>query len=483
MKVSAPQPSINRALGAALRNVGLGAALLVGFGCALGSDRDEDVSVSQVPGRRGESTAERLHRHGVNCMDQLERSECAIDYFEQLVALDAPERELMGDAIFRLVKLYKRADRDEDVKRLMRRYWELGMARGSSTTVPYAARFLPADMTVMVTVNMERLGESKLWQSIDPEIHDLIFTCDEALREELKAKRKARREAAKARGDAPSFDPTRSPSDDDDAKDDAKDKGEDGKPGQSGSEAPRPDPVFEDLCKIAEALGQPDPRAWSRFTSAVDHWDPTNSMLILEIDELGPLLDAGVAEGRLVAAGERRFTVPALVYQDAPVELVKLDSDEIVVTPAKLAPDLLAAFDNRDERLHADLVELIESTPDDVVFFTAMTRPALVWGIKQAGNFAASVMPQPRGMVISAAAYEYAGVFVRMHTPDQLKSAFLIRLVRLFMTRAAESAAEDGPSPEAELLSDMDLSQASDGSIIFSSVLSTQQVNLFLGMM
>lgn len=457
-------------------------ALLSVSSCALGADSGEDVKVSQVPGRRGESTAERLHRHGVNCMDQLERSECAIDYFEQLVALDAPERELMGDAIFRLVKLYKRAERDEDVKRLMRRYWELGMARGSSTTVPYSARYLPADMTVMVSVNMQRLDESKLWQTIDPEIHDLIFTCDEALREELRAKRKARREAAKKRGDAPSFDPTRSPgrdgdkpgddeTDDDDADEDASD------------EDPRPDPVFENLCKIADALGQPDARAWDRFTSAVDHWNPTNSMLILEIDELGSLLDRGVAEGRLVAAGDRHWKVPALPYQGAPVELIKLDSDEIVVSPAKLAPALLEAFDARDERMHQDLVELVEATPDDVVFFTAMTRPALVWGIKQAGNFAASMMPQPRGMVVSAAAYEYAGVFVRMHTPDQLKSAFLIRLVRIFMKNAADSAAEDGPSLEAELLSDMDLSQASDGSIIFSSVLSSQQVDLFLGMM
>ena len=124
---------------------------------------------------------------------------------------------------------------------------------------------------------------------------------------------------------------------------------------------------------------------------------------------------------------------------------------------------------------------LIEATPADQVFFTAMTRPALVWGIKQAGDLAASVMPQPRGMVVSAAAYDYAGVFVRMHTPDKLKGAFLVGMVRLFMQGQADDARDEGRSLEYELLSDMDLSQADDGSILFSSVLSSGQVEqLFL---
>lgn len=457
--------------------IGLAATFVIGVGvsaCVLGRDREQDVNVSQVPGRRGESTAQRLHRHGVNCMDQLERSECAIDYFEQLVALDAPERELMGDAIFRLVKLYKRADRDEDVQRLMRQYWDLGMARGSSGIVPYAARYLPREMSVMVSVNMDRLGDAKLWQSLEPDLRDLIFTCDEELRKELEAKQAAKREAARERGDQ-SFGRPRSPGDDE------KEPGEDQK--DKDRDEKRPDPVFDNLCKIAETLGQPDPRAWSRFTSAVDHADPTMSALVIEMEQLGPTLEAGVASGKLAAGGERRWSMPSVDYEGAPLELVQLDSDEIVVVPAKLAAELLTAFDQRDERMHPDLRELIEATPEDVVFFTALTRPALVWAIKQAGNFAASVLPQPRGMVISAAAYEYAGVFVRMHTPDKLKAAFLIGMVRLFMNNAAKSAAEDGPSPEAELLADMDLSQANDGSIIFSSVLSQQQVDLFLSMM
>src|SRR5690606_39657229 len=58
--------------------------------------------------REGESEAERLYRHGRDCMDTLERDDCAIDYFEQLVELGPDRPHLVCDSTLQLGALYSR---------------------------------------------------------------------------------------------------------------------------------------------------------------------------------------------------------------------------------------------------------------------------------------------------------------------------------------------------------------------------------------
>ncbi|HVH97720.1 MAG TPA: hypothetical protein VM869_03380, partial [Enhygromyxa sp.] len=145
--------------------------------------------------REGESEAERLYRHGRDCMDTLERDDCAIDYFEQLVELAPDRRDLVGDATFRLVELYRRHDRAEQATLLLRKFWEIGMDRGSAGVVPYGARFAPETITTMVMVDVDRLKASRLHQDLPADAKDMMFTCDEARREQLAAEVEARREA------------------------------------------------------------------------------------------------------------------------------------------------------------------------------------------------------------------------------------------------------------------------------------------------
>src|SRR5690606_15059131 len=137
--------------------------------------------------REGESEAERLYRHGRDCMDTLERDDCAIDYFEQLVELGPDRRDLVGDATFRLVELYRRHGKPEQATLLLRKFWELGMGLGSAGVVPYGTRFAPPTVTSLVMVDVDQLEASRLHQDLPADAKDMMFTCDQARREQLEA--------------------------------------------------------------------------------------------------------------------------------------------------------------------------------------------------------------------------------------------------------------------------------------------------------
>ena len=57
-----------------------------------------------------ESPVQRHHRKGVHCMDVIERSDCAIEQFEAVLEEDTRERELVTDAMVRLLQLYRKAE-------------------------------------------------------------------------------------------------------------------------------------------------------------------------------------------------------------------------------------------------------------------------------------------------------------------------------------------------------------------------------------
>ena len=104
-----------------------------------------------------ETGAERLHRQGVHCMDVIERSECAIEHFEALIDEDTRQRELVTDALLRLMTLYRREGRPEDIGPLLRKFWDAGGGRRASGHLPYSARFLPPELDMMINLDPPRV--------------------------------------------------------------------------------------------------------------------------------------------------------------------------------------------------------------------------------------------------------------------------------------------------------------------------------------
>jgi hypothetical protein len=443
---------------------GLLPAVVAGL-AACASPEAERAAVAPTSARRGETQAEALHRHGVNCMEVIEREQCAIENFERLVALDPPRRDLVGDAIFRLVDLYRRQGRDEEVKLLLRKFWAAGMRRGRSAVLPYGARYLDEHMTALVHVDLARLDESTMFGSLTADAKHWMFTCDEELRAELRARRKARREAARA--DRPQPDKTAT----------EKRREERWEAGRKKAAA-KPDPVYDEgLCQLARALGHDDLRAWHKFANAQNHLDPRLSMAVARIPDLDTELGDAVAAGSLTSVGDGVFALAGVEYEGEPVHVAKVDREEILLAPARLMPGVLAARDADVVRLRPDVRALAEQVPHDAVFFTVVTQEALVHGIEQSGTPLAALFPTPEGLLISAVAYDYAGVFVRMPTSDPLKVGFLVALARKLVEGASAEAEEEGDHGRAELMDTMDISQTDDGTaLVVSVVLSRLQV-------
>ena len=307
--------------------------------------------------RPGESEAERLYRHGRDCMDTLERDDCAIDYFEQLIALEPDRRELVGDATFRLVELYRRHDKAEDATLLLRKFWELGMGRISAGVVPHSTRFAPESLTTMFMVDVATLEQSGLNRALPQDAKDMMFTCDEARRKQLSEQAKARREAKEQERLASMTDKEREEYQnrrkrlrfgrgDKDKKDDKK--------GDDKNEDDEDKTVYSagGFCKVAAALGLTDPRDFEKFLGASNHADPHESLAIMRIDELEAKLAAAIEAGQIVAEPApqiegrdlaamtqgmrdklRVWTLSDFEYQGQGVQLLTLDRDELTMAP------------------------------------------------------------------------------------------------------------------------------------------------------
>ncbi|MEZ4454315.1 MAG: hypothetical protein R3B09_32985, partial [Nannocystaceae bacterium] len=129
-----------------------------------------------------ESTAKKHHRKGVHCMEEIERSECAIEHFEAVLVEDTHERELITDAILRLIKLYRKAGEDEALRTVLRRFWEAGGKRQRQGHLPFTARHLPADIDMVGHVDFQRSLAAPLAKRVPAEVPELLLTCDEARR-------------------------------------------------------------------------------------------------------------------------------------------------------------------------------------------------------------------------------------------------------------------------------------------------------------
>jgi hypothetical protein len=449
--------------------------------------------------RPGESEAERLYRHGRDCMDTLERDDCALDYFEQLIALEPDRRELVGDATFRLVELYRRHDKADDATLLLRKFWELGMGRVSTGVMPHSARFAPETVTTMFMVDVAKLEASGLNRSLPQDAKDMMFTCDEARRELLSEQAKVRREAKEHERLAAMTDKEREEyqkrrkrlrfgrSGDGDDDDDKRDKDEVKTVYSAGG-----------FCKVAAALGLADPRDFEKFLGASNHADQRESLAIMRIDELETKLVAAIEAGHIVAepapqiAGRdlatmtqgmrdklRVWTLSDFEYEGEPVQLLTLDRDELTMAPKSMIPGLLHARAHGEDRLHPNLRELLGQVPKDVTFVSLVTPEATKDFMAEMGAMG-RLLPNPAGLMIAAVVYDYAGLFVRVPTEDSVKAWVLLSLARRLI---AGDGDDDTRAGDEDFMGNLDISQTPDGkALLMTNILTKGAVTqMFLG--
>ncbi len=438
--------------------------------------------------RPGESEADRLYRLGKDCMDVIERDECAIDYFEQLVALEPDRRDLLGDATFRLVELYRRNDHAEQATLLLRKFWSLGMDMGSAGVVPYGVRFSPPTLTTMFQVDVAALEASGLHRSLSPEVKEMMFTCDEARREQLDAEVKARREAKRAEREAanPPTPAEQRQAEQRKARNEARRKADEGKPKS----------VYSDgFCQVAAALGLQDPSDFDRFLGASHHEDARQSIAVIELGDLDAKLEAAIAAGTIVAEPTptiegrdastmtqsmrdklRVWTLVGIDYEGAKLQLLSLDRNELMLVPEALVADILHARAHAEERMNPKLRALLDQVPGEVTFLTVIEAKAMEDSLEEFGALG-KLLPDPQGMMVAAVVHDYAGIFIRLPTEESVKAWLLLSIVRKLLDGAQEDADEASP------LRELDITQSPDGkALLMSSILNERSVEqMFLG--
>lgn len=441
-------------------------------GCAGKFYEEEgDQRVERVEMRKGESQAEALHRRGVHCMEELERPECAIEHFEELIELDPRERELVGDALFRLIQLYDRKGDEEATHRLVRKFWSLGTGHRNRSTAPYSAQFLGRDMTTAVYFSSTKVQAAPFWASTDPELQEWLMTCDEDRRKEIEETRAERKRAERAAG-GQSDDVARPegtvPADDPNAKGD---ENKDEKKGDEEDE--RLPPIYSeiDFCDFLGVLGMKDQRELDSWFLASNHFQQEKSAFVLVVDDAKAALQFGLTAGTLEAAGDRRYRWIDQAYDDGGVFLVQLDSDEVMVLPEAMVEPVMGAYTAREDNLNRDLDELLGRVPEDSAFATLVTRAALEEAFREVPTWARGAVPIPDGFMMAGVAYQYTGLFLRFDTKSPLKTQMLAGVARWLVGRMLEN--EDGEGDDdlpREVLDNLDIVPSEDGKSVLVSL-------------
>jgi len=424
----------------------------------------------------GESDAQKLHRKGVHCMEEIERAECAIENFSALLDEQTEDRELITDALLRLIKLYEKAGDDEAVKGVMRRFWDAGRGKLRRGHLPYTTRFLPRDFDVLALAHLPRLMDAPLTKRLEPELAESVTTCDDGRRKELeehfnwrKAQVKARaqnislqqaldQQAVAARAERAAR---------------AKRRAE-----RDPQAKTRPTPVFgEGLCQTIRALGGVDAKDWTRMLVAFFHGDMRRSVIVAEVPGLKDRIAAGVAAGTLAPAGTNTWTLVGVSYQKAPVLLTSYELDELVVAPQALLPEIAANHAKGKRTLAKSVDKLVAGIPVDAGFFAVLTETAvreMGFGGMSKGRrrFLEALLPHPEGVQVAGVVHEYFGAFIRVPTDTPVKAAALVNIAKRVMESQAEADPED-----AEFLRLLDLAQATDKrALLLSYVLSRGQI-------
>jgi hypothetical protein len=398
------------------------------------------VTGAQAAGPR-ESTVARHHRKGVHCMEVLERNACAIENFEAVLAERTTERDLVGDAMLRLVKLHRKDGDADAVKNVMRRFWDVGMKRNSMGHLPYGARFFPAEFDILLAADMRTVAEAPLTRRFS-DYAELIFTCDDLrkseVREEIQWKRARRKAQIEGR---PAYEIIYEEMDERDRRRKEYESRRTSRqpPGARDAEGESREPVFAVAsCPLARALGDDDLRAWHRVAGAMSHQDFSRSMAALQIPGLDAKTAAAVEAGALTRVAKDHWVLPDLDYAGHAVHVAKIDLDEVLMAPDHLIESALAARRSRKPRMHRDVSKLVSETPKDAAFFAVATQASMEGmgfsGMREStAGFLRSLLPKPKGLQVATLIHEDLGLFTRMPTDSTVRAKMLVSLAQVIV--------------------------------------------------
>lgn len=422
-----------------------------------------------------ETAVQRHHRKGVHCMEVIERRDCAIEQFELVLDEDTRERELVTDAMVRLIQLYRKEDDGDGLKSVLRRYWDVGTARQSRGHLPYGLRFVSAELDVLFVADIERLRSAPVLREVGTNAVEYTLTCDDQARADIlmtERWRRAQRLAA-ARG-VPAhevyyegFDERQARR----AKYEArreKRSGKDDKDDDEGSKAP----IFSEVpCELAERLGQRSMSGWSRIAGAVSHQDPLRSMALVEIPGVDAKLASATRDGGLSAVEADHWVMNGTEFADQPVHVVRVDLDQLLLGREDMIAPVLEAKKKRRRRMNKELERLARQVPRDSSMIFAMTQAAVVGtgfgGLREgAATVLQALLPKPKGLQVSVATHGVAGVFTRVPTNNAVKGRMLVNLVRSVL----EGQAEDDPEV-ARWMEGLDIAEAGDRRALLAAYL------------
>jgi hypothetical protein len=445
------------------------ASFILGFAlAALSAD-----SAAHANSRPAETDAERYHRKGVHCMEEIERTDCAIENFEALMAETTTRRDLVSDGMLRLIRLYRTVGTPEESKPLLRKFWDAGMKLDSRGHVPHSTRYVPGDFDVIVNVDVARVIDAPLTRHLGADARDTFFTCDETRRKDLEDKRRWKRAKRKAERDGRDFKVVLYEEVERERKAEAARRKRAAKGGNSEP------PVFAEAgCPLARALGQDDIAGWRRMTGVFAHGKFTRSAMLVEMDKLDDMLALAVADGRLVEVARGRWTIAGLVYDSRAVHVVRLDDGELLVGPPDVVDDVVGARGRRDRTIDRTFERLIQKVPRGTGFFVVLTSKAMtelgLASLKPSTRgFLEAILPKPKGMQIAGVLGDDFGLFTRVPTDNPVKGRMLVQIVRAMI-----DSRSDKDEQAEELLRTLDVAEATDRRALLASyVLSAAQID------
>lgn len=421
-----------------------------------------------------ETGAERLHRKGVHCMEVIERSECAIEHFEALLDEDTRQRELVTDALLRLMTLYRNEGREDEIGPLLRKFWDAGgRDRRSTGHVPYSARFLPSELNMMINLDPPRVVGSTMIERSD-DLGEYLFTCDEVRRYDIEIEHRWRRAAMKASTEGRETWEVFYEDLDAERERDRKRKERQEQRTEEEKERDRPPLVFELACPLVEALELADNRDWRRMTGASHHREPDKVVAIFQVDDLPRRLAAAVEAGRLVRDGESRYRLPDFEYGDQTIRLASLDKDELVAAPVEVLGPMEQARRKRKRRMNRELDKLVATVPKDTAMFVVLNQAALRelgFGEMERRSLRGvleTLLPRPKGLQVAAIFGDSLGMFTRVPTDSAVRGKMLVGLASTLLARSSE----DDPEA-AKWLDGLDIAEASDRKALLASYVVT----------
>ncbi len=431
------------------------------------------VTATATSSQPPETSAERLHRKGVHCMEVIERPECAIENFEALLDQRTRQRELLTDGMLRLLRLYRQTDREDEIGPLLRRFWDAGGDRRSRGHVPYSARFLPDDLDILVNADPPRLLASELLERGGDPLRDTLFTCDPVRRHDIEVRKRWERAAAQARVEGRETWEVFYEKLDEQAERRREYEERRKRRGRS-AEDEVPPLVFVVACPLVEALELTDNRSWRRVTSGSHHRDQERSVAIFGLDDLEARMASATEQGRLLAVGPGRWRLPELDHPTPNIELAVLDRGELVAAPRAMLDAMVEARDKRKRRMNRELARLVGKVPRDTGMFVVLTPKALrqigVGGMERKGlrKVLEAVLPRPKGLQIAAIAGSSLAFLTRVPTDTAVRGRMLVNVANMILARNAR----DDPEA-AQMLADLDVAEAADRKALLASYVIT----------